>query len=282
MVLTHKYYEGIVPEKGELTEEDNRVLEEMKAIPERISKLVYLYKLRDAQAEAMNLARLGNKYLAETEPWKLVKTDPERIKTIMSIALQITANLSIVLQPFLPATAAKLTQFLNFNTTDWTNAGQDNLLIAGHKIGTPSILFSKIEDTLVEAEVEKLKNVEQVQNKVEAVLEPQKETVTFEDFSKLDIRLGIILEAEKVKKADKLLKLLVDTGIDKRIIVSGIAEHYSPEEIVGKTVSVLLNLAPRMIKGIESQGMILMAENEERKLSFMSPEKEFSAGGSIR
>ena len=161
-------------------------------------------------------------------------------------------------------------------------AGQDNLLIAGHKIGTPSILFSKIEDTLVEAEVEKLKNVEQIQNKVEAVLEPQKETVTFEDFSKLDIRLGTILEAEKVKKADKLLKLLVDTGIDKRIIVSGIAEHYSPEEIVGKTVSVLLNLAPRMIKGIESQGMILMAENEEGKLSFMSPEKEFSAGGSIR
>jgi methionyl-tRNA synthetase len=282
MVLTHKYYEGIVPEKGELTEEDNRVLEEMKAIPERISKLVYLYKLRDAQAEAMNLARLGNKYLAETEPWKLVKTDPERIKTIMNIALQITANLSIVLQPFLPSTAAKLTQFLNFNATDWTKAGQDNLLIAGHKIGTPSILFSKIEDTLVEAEVEKLKNVEQVQNKVEAVLEPQKETVTFEDFSKLDIRLGTILEAEKVKKADKLLKLLVDTGIDKRIIVSGIAEHYSPEEIVGKTVSVLLNLAPRMIKGIESQGMILMAENEEGKLSFMSPEKEFSAGGSIR
>lgn len=282
MVLTHKYYEGIVPEKGELTEEDKRVLEEMQAIPERISKLVYAYKLRDAQAEAMNLARLGNKYLAETEPWKLVKTNPERVKTIMNIALQITANLSVVLQPFLPATASKLANFLNFSSTDWTIAGKDDLVKAGSKIGTATILFSKIEDTLVENEVEKLKSVAQMQNNVEAVLEPQKDTVTFEDFSKLDIRLGTILEAEKVKKADKLLKLLVDTGIDKRIIVSGIAEHYSPEEVVGKTVSVLLNLAPRMIKGIESQGMILMAENEEGKLSFMSPEKEFSAGGSIR
>ena len=282
MVLTHKYYEGIVPEKGDLTEEDTKVLEEMKSIPARISKLVYLYKLRDAQAEAMNLARLGNKYLAETEPWKLVKTDVERVKTIMNIALQITANLSIVLQPFLPATAAKLSQFLNFNSTDWTKAGEDNLVKEGSVIGTPSILFAKIEDTLVEAEVEKLKSIAKEQAKVEVALEPQKETVNFEDFTKLDIRLGTIVEAEKVKKADKLLKLLVDTGIDKRVIVSGIAEHYSPEEVVGKTVSVLLNLAPRMIKGIESQGMILMAENEEGKLSFMSPEKEFSAGGSIR
>ena len=277
MVLTQKYYQGIVPEKGELTEEDQRVLKEMNDIPDRIAKLVYAYKLRDAQAEAMNLARLGNKYLAETEPWKLVKTDVERVKTIMNIALQITANLSIVLQPFLPATAKKLSEFLNFNTTDWTNAGGDDLLKPGQMTSIPSILFTKIEDELVAFEVAKLtKTDENV-----SAFEPQKEAINFEDFGKMDIRLGTILSAEKVEKADKLVKLLVDTGIDKRTIVSGIAEHYSPEEIVGKTVSVLMNLAPRKIKGIESQGMILMAENEEGKLSFMTPEKGFSAGGTI-
>jgi methionyl-tRNA synthetase len=283
LVLTQKYYEGKVPELGVLTPEDENVLAEMKAIPERISKLVYAYKLRDAQAEAMNLARLGNKYLAENEPWKLIKTDEERVKTIMNIAIQITANLSIVLQPFLPATAKKLSAFLKFVNKDWTNAGKSDLIPSGHLTDTPTILFQKIEDSLVEAELARLEaskaaNVADV--KVE--LEAQKPAVAFEDFTKLDIRLGTILEAEKVKKADKLLKLLVDTGIDQRVIVSGIAEHYSPEEIVGKTVSVLLNLEPRKIKGIESQGMILMAENAEGKLSFMTPEKGFEAGGEIR
>lgn len=278
MVLTHKYYEGIIPVQGELTNEDKRVLEEMSVIPDRISKLVYAYKLRDAQAEAMNLARLGNKYLAETEPWKLVKTDPERVKTIMNIALQITANLSIVLQPFLPTTAKKLSEFLNFNSTNWTKAGENNLLKAGEKINPPSILFAKIEDDLVDAEVAKLKN----SNVVESNFEPQKEAINFDDFTKMDIRLGTILTAEKVEKADKLLKLTVDTGVDIRTVVSGIAEHYSPEEVIGKTVSILMNLAPRKIRGIESQGMILMAENEEGKLSFMIPEKGFSAGGTIR
>lgn len=282
LVLTQKYYEGVVPELGTLTDEDQRVLAEMKAIPERISKLIYAYKLRDAQAEAMNLARLGNKYLADNEPWKLIKTDEERVKTIMHIALQITANLSIVLQPFLPSTAEKLSDFLNFKTTNWTLAGNDNLLEKGQLTKAPSILFQKIEDTLVEVELAKLE-ASKKSNLVEGKsFDPQKETVSFDDFTKMDIRLGTILEAEKVKKADKLLKLLVDTGIDKRTIVSGIAEHYSPEEVVGKTVSVLLNLAPRMIKGIESQGMILMAENAEGQLSFVSPEKEFPAGGGIR
>ncbi len=277
MVLTQKYYEGAVPAKGELTEEDNRVLAEMKAIPARISKLVYAYKLRDAQAEAMNLARLGNKYLAETEPWKLVKTDLERVKTIMNIALQITANLSIVLQPFLPATAKKISQFLNFNTSDWTKAGNDDLLKSGNMTNVASILFAKIEDIVVETEVAKLESVKEVVSS----FEPQKEAINFEDFGKMDIRLGTILSAEKVEKADKLLKLIIDTGIDKRTVVSGIAQHYTPEEVVGKTVSVLMNLAPRKIKGIESQGMILMAEDIEGKLSFMTPEKGFEAGGSI-
>ena len=278
LVLTQKYYEGKVPEKGELTAYDKEVLAEMNAIPERISKLVYSYKLRDAQAEAMNLARLGNKYLADQEPWKLVKTDEKRVETIMNIALQITANLSIVLQPFLPSTAEKLSHFLNFKTTDWTDAGNPDLLKAGSMTNEPTILFQKIEDSLVEAEVAKL----QSSNAVESVFEPQKEAISFDDFTKLDIRLGTILEAEKVEKADKLLKLTVDTGIDKRTIVSGIAEHYSPEDVIGKTVQVLLNLAPRKIRGIESQGMILMAEDAEGKLSFMTPEKGFEAGGGVK
>lgn len=278
LVLTQKYYEGKVPQQGELTDYDKEVLAEMKAIPERISKLVYAYKLRDAQAEAMNLARLGNKYLADQEPWKLVKTDEKRVETIMNIALQITANLSIVLQPFLPSTAEKLSQFLNFKTTDWSQAGNSDLLAAGSLTNAPTILFQKIEDSLVEAEVAKLQST----NNVESNFEPQKDTIDFEDFTKLDIRLGTILEAEKVEKADKLLKLLIDTGIDKRTVVSGIAEHYSPEEVIGKTVQILLNLAPRKIRGIESQGMILMAEDAEGKLSFMAPEKGFEAGGSVK
>jgi len=277
LVLTQKYYEGKVPQQGELTAYDKEVLAEMQAIPERISKLVYAYKLRDAQAEAMNLARLGNKYLAELEPWKLIKTDEKRVETIMNIALQITANLSIVLQPFLPATAEKLSQFLNFNTTDWTKAGKQDLLEAGSMTNPPNIIFQKIEDSLVESEVSKLKATQVM----ETSYEPQKPSVEFDDFTKLDIRLGTILEAEKVEKADKLLKLLVDTGIDKRTIVSGIAAHYKPEEIIGKTVQVLLNLAPRKIRGIESQGMILMAEDAEGNLSFMSPEKDFLAGGGV-
>ena len=277
LVLTQKYYEGKVPHQGELTAYDKEVLAEMQAIPERISKLVYLYKLRDAQAEAMNLARLGNKYLAELEPWKLIKTDEKRVETIMNIALQITANLSIVLQPFLPATAEKLSQFLNFKSNDWALAGDSNLLEAGSMTNPPSIIFQKIEDSLVETEVSKL-TATQV---METSFEPQKATVEFDDFTKLDIRLGTILEAEKVEKADKLLKLVVDTGIDKRTIVSGIAAHYQPADIIGKTVQVLLNLAPRKIRGIESQGMILMAEDAEGNLSFMSPEKDFPAGGGI-
>lgn len=278
LVLTHKYYEGIIPECGELTAADHQVIEAIHQIPGKIASLMYQYKLRDAQAEAMQLARIGNKYLAEQEPWKLIKTDPERVATIMNIALQITANLSIVLQPFLPNTATKLEGILNYKTKDWNDAGKINLLSSGHAIKNPEILFQKIEDDLVHAEVEKLKKSNQSNLK----FEPQKMEISFDDFTKIDIRLGTILSAEKVDKADKLLKLLVDTGIDKRTIVSGIAEHYQPEEVVGKTVQVLLNLAPRKIRGIESQGMILMAEDIDGKLSFMIPEKPFEAGGGVR
>jgi methionyl-tRNA synthetase len=277
LVLTQKYYAGKVPERHALTPEDEKVLTEMATIPDRISTLMYAYKLRDAQAEAMNLARLGNKYLAEQEPWKLIKTDGQRVETIMNIALQICANLSIVLQPFLPATAEKLSSFLNFKTTNWEEAGNSKLLSAGTLTNAPEILFQKIEDAVVENEVNNLKQ----SNAMECKFEAQKEAITFEDFTKLDIRLGTIISAEKVENADKLLKLLVDTGIDQRTIVSGIAAHYSPEEIVGKTVQVLLNLSPRKIRGIESQGMILMAENSEGELSFMTAEKGSEAGSGI-
>jgi methionyl-tRNA synthetase len=277
LVLSEKYYNGIVPKKGTYTAEDLFVLEEMNAIPKRISNLVYAYKLRDAQAEALNLARLGNKYLADQEPWKLVNTDPLRVQTILNVALQITANLSIVLQPFLPSTARKLAGFLNSSETLWNRAGE-SLLPDGHKLGHASILFEKITDETIDNELQRLHYSQPPTNLIEA----QKKTIHFEDFTKLDIRLGTILSAEKVAKADKLLKLLVDTGIDQRTIVSGIAEHYSPEEVVGKTVQVLLNLEPRKIRGIESEGMILMAESSEGKLSFMIPEQAFNSGSCVR
>jgi methionyl-tRNA synthetase len=278
MVLTQKYYEGKVPAVINYTDEDKKIIAEINAIPGKVENLIYAYKLRDAQAEVMNLARLGNKYLADNEPWKLIKTDVERVQTIMNIALQITANLSILLQPFLPATAQKLATALHFDNTDWSKSGSVELVKAGDMTSQPEILFQKIEDSIVEEEVAAL----EVTKTVEISHEPVKEEITFEDFTKMDIRLGKILTAEKVKKADKLLKMTVDTGIDVRTIISGIAEHYTPDEVVGRTVQVLLNLAPRKIRGIESQGMILMAENEKGELSFMSPEKAFDPGGGVR
>ncbi len=278
LVLTHKYYEGRVPQSGELQDIDRSVLQEMQEIPSRIADLMQRYRIREAQSEAMNLARLGNKYLAETEPWKLSKTDPERVKTIMNIALQITANLSIVLQPFLSKTARSLSQFLDFNSGQWSDAGRADLLDAGHQSNQPEILFTKIDDALVEAEVELLKNANPVE---ESNVAPQKPEITFEDFAKMDIRTATILEAERVPKADKLLKLLVDTGVDKRTILSGIAEHFAPEDIIGQRVVVLINLAPRKIRGIESQGMILMAGTDE-KLSFVQGIEDLGNGVEVR
>jgi methionyl-tRNA synthetase len=279
VVLTNKYFEGKVPEKGGLTAVDQDVLDELAEIPNRISDLIMRYKLREAQAEAINLARLGNKYLAETEPWKLAKTDMERVKTIMNIALQITANLSVVFAPFLPEKAQKIAEFLNIDQLSWKNAGKSDLLENGHQLNEASILISKVEDKYVEEQIEKLKASSAMNSNN---FPPQKDTVEFDDFMKMDIRVGEIKAAEKVPKADKLLKLTVDTGLDTRTVVSGIAEHYAPEDIVGKKVSVLMNLAPRKIRGVESQGMILMAENESGKLSFVSPEDGFEAGGEVR
>jgi methionyl-tRNA synthetase len=278
LVLTNKYYEGQVPAANQYTAEDQQIIAQIQEIPTRISKLAYAYKLREAQAEMMQFARIGNKYLADNEPWKLVKTDPARVETIMHLALQITANLQIACQLFLPATAEKLSKMLNASWAHFSDLGRTDLLEAGHQIGEVQILFAKIEDTLVETEVAKLKATAAPTSK----FPPMKDAIAFDDFTKMDLRMGTILSAQKVEKADKLLQLTVDTGIDHRTIVSGIAEHYTPEDIIGKTVLVLLNLEPRKIRGIESQGMILMAENEEGKLSFLASEKEFGAGPSVR
>ena len=279
IVLTHKYFDGKVPERGGLTAVDQDVLDQIEAFPNSISDLIRRYRLREAQAEAMNLARLGNKYLADTEPWKLAKTDLERVKTIMNIALQITANLSIVFAPFLPKKAQKMAEFLNFEQKTWGSAGKMDLLENGHSINKSSILISKVEDQYVEEQITKLKESAAMNT---SKFPPQKDTITFDDFMKLDIRVGEIIAAEKHPDADKLLKLTVNTGLDKRTVVSGIAEHFKPEDIVGTKVSILMNLAPRKIRGVESQGMILMAENEEGKLSFVSPEAGFDAGGEVR
>ncbi len=271
VVLTHKYYHGKVPHAEKFSKEDLLVLEELSKFPDRISAPLEQFKFREAVGELMNLARLGNKYLADTEPWKLIKTDEERVKTILNIALQISTNLAILCEPFLPFTSKKLFGILNINPLTWLFAKQTNNLPVHHVIGKEELLFSKIEDEQIQLQLNKLEQSKQA-NAITAVA-PAKDETSFDDFSKMDIRVGTILEAERVPKTDKLLKLKIDTGIDQRTVVSGIAEWYKPEEIVGQQVSILVNLAPRKIKGIESQGMILMAENSKGELSFVSPTK---------
>ncbi len=281
LVLTQKYFEGKVPARGTLTDYDQEVLNELAAFPAKIASSIELYRFREAQVELMNLARLGNKYLADTEPWKLAKTDMERVETILNIALQLTASLTIVAEPFMPFSSQKLGKMLNFPTLTWEKAGHSDLLAAGHQLGTPELLFEKLEDDVIEKQVQKLAESKK-QNELEnAVVTPQKENVTFDDFQKMDIRVATILEAERVPKTDKLLKLKLDTGIDQRTVVSGIAKYYSPEEIIGKQVCLLANLAPREIKGITSQGMILMAEDKDGSLAFVAPTQGISNGGGV-
>jgi len=279
LVLTQKYYEGIIPNPGSLSKEDEELIAAIENTPSKIEKLIYAYKLREAQAEWMNLARQGNKYLADQEPWKLIKTDPARVKTILYYANCLTLQLALVARPLLPGTSEKITKMLNVDVSksSWDSKPTD-ILTQGHCIGTPEILFSKIEDTLVEEERAKLLKNDSTHTK----FPPMKEAISFDEFTKMDMRLATIKHAEKVENADKLLKLTILTGIDERTIVSGIAAHYTPEEIIGKTVLVLLNLAPRKIRGIESQGMVLMAEDSEGALSFLSPEKAFEAGHTVR
>lgn len=282
VVLTNKYYDGIVPAPNEFSEVDNQTLAELKAYPAVISSSIERYRFREAQGEMMNVARLGNKYLADEEPWKMVKTDPERVKTQMYVALQIASVLTTLCEPFLPFTSKKLTKILNIEVNDWNLEFENwNLTSAGHKIGEAEILFSQIEDAEIQKQIDKLEATK-VANKAEnALIEPQKETSTFEDFSKLDLRVGTIIEAEKMPKANKLLVLKVDTGIDVRTIVSGIAEHFSPEEVVGKRVTVLVNLAPRALRGVESQGMILMTNLPDGKLVFVNPDVDGVANGAL-
>jgi methionyl-tRNA synthetase len=282
LVLTQKYYEGVVPALGELNEVDQATLAEIGNLKTEVEKSLDNYRFREALKLAMDLARLGNKYLADEEPWKVFKTDPERVKTVMNICLQITANLTIMLKPFLPFSMDKLCGFINFDKLDWSELGRTDLLPAGHQTNKPELLFEKIEDATIEAQVQKLLDTKKANEVAEAVAKPAKENCSFDDFMKMDIRTATILEAEPVAKTKKLMKILVDTGIDKRTVVSGIAEYYKAEEIIGKQVSVLVNLEPRKLRGIESQGMILMAEDADGTLKFVSPESSVKNGSEVR
>jgi len=277
VVLTHKYYQGVVPQLGTLTEIDQKTLEELKAFPQKIANSIERYRFREASQELMNLARLGNKYLADEEPWKLIKTDQERVATIMHIALQIAASLAVVSEPLLPFTSDKLKGMLaldalnlNWDLLDKT----DTLLPSGHQINTAELLFRRIEDEEIQAQIDKLEATKKENQAMAPSFEPLKETINFEDFQKLDLRVGTILEAEKMPKADKLLVFKVDLGFETRTIISGIAEHFNPEELIGKRVTVVANLAPRKLRGIESQGMILLSENNDGKLVFVNPDEE--------
>lgn len=282
MVLTHKYFGGKVPAKGELTDYDKQTIEEISLYPEKIGRSIEQYRFREALNELMNLARTGNKYLTENEPWKTIKTDEARTATVLNISLQICANLAVLASPFMPVTAEKLAKMLNMQPVAWFEAGNVDLLSESTDINAPELLFEQIDDKTIALQIEKLQQTKKENALSEASVEAQKEIISFDDFAKTDIRVGTILSAEKVAKTKKLLKLTVDTGIDKRTIVSGIAEYCKPEEIVGKQVSVLVNLAPKNIKGIESHGMILMAENPDGSLCFVSPEKPTKNGGTIR
>jgi methionyl-tRNA synthetase len=281
VVLTNKYYEGIVPSPNELSEVDEATLTELKAYPAVISSSIERYRFREALSELMNVARLGNKYLADEEPWKMIKTDPARVQTQMYVALQIAAALRVLCEPFLPFTAGKLNGILKIDgKLNWNDvATNSELLPAGHKIGEGEILFAQIDDEQIQKQIDKLEATKTANLAENKVVEPQKETIQYDDFAKMDIRVGTILEAEKMPKANKLLILKVDTGIDVRTIVSGIAESFSPEEIVGKRVTVLVNLSPRNLRGVESQGMILMTNNAQGKLVFVNPDVDGVGNG---
>ena len=281
VVLTHKFYDGKVPAQGELSDYDKETIAKLADFPKKIGDSIENYRFREGLANMMDLARLGNKYLAETEPWKVIKENPARVETIMNIALQIAANLAILSEPFLPFTAEKLRNQLGLNETTWAETGGADLLPIGTLIGESSLLFEKIEDDTIEKQVKKLQDSKQMNELENAKVPALKETIQYDDFAKMDIRIGTILEAEKLPKSDKLLKFLVDDGFEKRIILSGIAKHFSPEEMTGKQVTFLANLAPRKMMGIESNGMILMAENRDGSLALLQPHKEVWNGGPV-
>ena len=281
LVLTGKYFGGKVPQAAELTAYDRETLAELPRLKESLESNIENFRFREALKDAMGMARLGNKYLADTEPWKVVKTDPERVGTILNTALQITASLTAAIEPFMPFTAAKTARMLRIPVPAWDDMGRPGLLEAGHEIGEAELLFEKIEDATVETQLAKLAAARAANEAAAAATEPQKETVSFDDFGRMDIRAATVKEAVKVPKTKKLLKLTVDTGIDTREIVSGIAEYYAPEELVGRQVLVLVNLAPRALKGIESRGMILMAEDAGGRLVLLSPADPVKPGSQI-
>lgn len=282
LVLTNNYYEGKVPERGKKTPDDEMVLNEIIQIRKNVETSLDTYRFREALREAMNLARLGNKYLAEAEPWKIIKTDPERVKTIINIALQVTANLTVILEPFLPFSMKKLRSWLNLTGLKWSDAGRNDLLLPGDYISKPELLFEKIGDDEIARQFDRLMSTKKINKSSEMKTIPAKESVSFEDFTKIDMRTATVLEAEKVPNTDKLLKLTIDTGIDIRTIVAGIAEYFNPQDMVGKQISVVANLEPRKIKGIESKGMILMAEDTEGKLVLVSPLENVGNGSVIK
>lgn len=284
VVLTHKYYQAVVPSPNELTSEDKETLAALKEFPNLIAQSLEKYRCREASGILMNVARLGNKYLADNEPWKLIKTDPKRVETIMYVSLQIATALAVLSEPFLPFTAKKLSQMLAIDPLklQWKDISEKEILIpSGHRISEAQLLFRRIEDPEVAAQIDKLNETKKSNAAMEKEVSAQKETASFEDFSKLDLRTGTIMAAEKMPKAKKLLVLQVQTGIDTRTIVSGIAEHFSPEEIIGKKVTVLVNLAPRALRGVDSEGMILMTENQDGKLVFVNPDEGQVADGSV-
>lgn len=279
--LTKKYYDGVVPAAGELTDYDRQTIAEFKDVKAEVERLIENFRFRDAQKEAMNLARIGNKYLADSEPWKVIKTDPERVKTVLNLSLQLVANLGIAFEPFLPFSSQKLRMMLNMDEVEWDRLGAIDLLPEGHVLGAPALLFEKIEDSVVEAQVQKLLDTKKANEAANFKAAPVKETIPFEQFEGLDIRVGKVIECEKVKKSKKLLKFLIADGAENRTIVSGIAQYYDPEQLIGKQVCYIANLAPRTINGIESQGMILSAVNFDDSLSVVTVDREVANGSQV-
>lgn len=282
LVLTDKYYGGVVPEQGELTDYDRQTISEFTGVKADVEKLLDEFRFRDAQKEAMNLARIGNKYLADSEPWKLQKTDPKRVETILNLSLQLVANLAIAFEPFLPFSSKKLRHMLNMEEFDWNDLGSTTLIAAGHKINKPELLFEKIDDAPIQAQVDKLLATKAANEAAGRKAEPQKADMPFENFEKMDLRVGTVKECVKVEKSDKLLRFVIDDGLETRTIVSGIAKFYKPEELVGKQVCFIANLPPRKLRGIESQGMIISAENPDGTLSLLTPDRKCADGACVK
>lgn len=281
MVLIHKYFDGKIPELGELEEIDKKLIQDLEDAPDYIASSLNQFRFREALSKFMELARAGNKYLADTEPWKLIKEDKKRVGTILNLALQIVANISVLAEPFLPVTSKKINDMVKAGDLNWLDAGSANLLKTGHSLEKPTLLFEKIEDDKIQQQIDKLQRTKLKNISEMSEVKGLKDEITYDDFAKLDIRIGTVLEAEKIPKSKKLLKLKIDTGIDQRVILSGISQHFTPEELIGKQVTILANLAPRSMMGVESEGMVLMAEDATGDLRLLQPEKKVKNGSEV-